>query len=76
MLYLPSGKYLRVVSLGFPQVLADMIYIWSIQYYGNYEAEDRFKYLEHIYGGVISELEVPQPTAGMGGAAATESGRE
>ncbi|HKY32173.1 MAG TPA: hypothetical protein VJV23_06530 [Candidatus Polarisedimenticolia bacterium] len=57
VLYLPSGKYLKVVSLGFPEVLADLIYIWSIQYYGHYEAPDRYRYLEHIYGSVITELD-------------------
>ena len=57
VLYLPSGKYLRMASLGFPELMADAIYIWSIQYYGNYEADDRLKYLEHIYGSVISELD-------------------
>jgi len=57
VLYLPSGEYLRIVSLGFPELLADVIYIWSIQYYSNYEVEDRFRYLEHVYGNVISELD-------------------
>jgi len=57
VLYLPSGKYLQVASLGFSSLLADIIYIWSIQYYGNFDAEDRFQYLEHIYGNVISELD-------------------
>jgi tetratricopeptide (TPR) repeat protein len=57
VLYLPSGRYMKVTSLGFPEVMADLIYIWSIQYYSNYEAADRFKYLEHIYGNVISELD-------------------
>jgi tetratricopeptide (TPR) repeat protein len=57
VLYLPSGKYLKITSLGFPEVMADMIYIWSIQYYSDYEAADRFKYLEHIYANVISELD-------------------
>jgi len=57
VLYLPSGKYLKIISLGYPEVMADIIYIWSIQYYSNYDQSDRFKYLEHIYGGVISELD-------------------
>ncbi len=57
VLYLPSGKYLKMASLGFPELMADAIYIWSIQYYSNYEAADRFRYLEHIYGSVISELD-------------------
>ncbi len=57
VLYLPSGDYLKVISIGFPQLLADLIYIWSIQYYSNYEAEDRFRYLEHVYAGVIAKLD-------------------
>jgi tetratricopeptide (TPR) repeat protein len=57
VLYLPSGRYLKVASLGFPELLADVVYIWSIQYYGNYDSQDRFRYLEHVYGNVISELD-------------------
>ncbi len=57
ILYLPSGKYLRIVSLGFDELLADVIYLWSIQYYGNYDIADRYDYLEKIYGQVISELD-------------------
>ncbi len=57
MLYLPSGKYLKVASLGFDELLADIVYIWSIQYYGNYDIADRYDYLEHIYGQVISVLD-------------------
>jgi tetratricopeptide (TPR) repeat protein len=57
LLYLPSGKYLKVTSLGFPEVMADIIYIWSIQYYSEYTETDRFRYLQHIYGNVITELD-------------------
>ncbi len=57
VLYLPSGQYLKAVSLGFPELLADLIYLWSIQYYGNYDAADRYSYLEHVYSGVIAELD-------------------
>jgi tetratricopeptide (TPR) repeat protein len=57
LLYLPSGKYLKAVSLGFDGLMADMIYLWSIQYYGNYDIKDRYTYLEHIYGQVITELD-------------------
>ena len=57
VLYLPSGQYLKVVSLGFPELLADAIYLWSIQYYGNYDKADRYVFLEHVYNGVIAELD-------------------
>src|SRR5882724_4416138 len=57
LLYLPSGKYLRVAVLGFNGLAADVLYLWSIQYYGNYQIADRYRYLEKIYGDVISELD-------------------
>jgi tetratricopeptide (TPR) repeat protein len=57
LLYLPSGKYLKIAALGFDGILADTIYLWSIQYYGNYQITDRYRYLEHIYDQVISELD-------------------
>jgi tetratricopeptide (TPR) repeat protein len=57
ILYLPSGKYLRVAALGFEGLLADLIYLWSIQYYGDYTIEDRYSYLKQIYDQVISELD-------------------
>lgn len=57
LLYLPSGRYLKVVSLGFDGILADVLYLWSIQYYGNYRIEDRYEYLEHIYKDIITELD-------------------
>jgi len=57
LLYLPSGKYLKVMALGFDGLAADMIYLWSIQYYGNYDIKDRYEYLERIYDQVITELD-------------------
>src|SRR5437899_12160091 len=57
LLYLPSGKYLRVMALGFDGLLADVLYLWSIQYYGNYDIRDRYDYLERIYDQVITELD-------------------
>ena len=57
LLYLPSGKYLKVMALGFDGLLADVLYLWSIQYYGNLEIKDRYDYLERIYEQVITELD-------------------
>lgn len=55
VMYLPSGKFMRALSLGNTNLLADLIYIWAIQYYSNYSIEERFEYLEKIFG-VITEL--------------------
>jgi len=57
LLYLPSGKYLKVASLGFGHLIADFIYLWSIQFYSNYSIKDRYRYLEHIYSKIIPELD-------------------
>jgi len=49
IIYLPSGKYLKHLTFGYSSLVADIIYLWAIQYYGTYEIVDRFKYLEHIF---------------------------
>ena len=54
--YLPSGKYLKVASLGYSSLLADVIYVWAIQYYSDPNISDRFDHLDHIFG-VIAELD-------------------
>jgi tetratricopeptide (TPR) repeat protein len=57
-LYLPSSKYLEITSLGHTTLLADVLYLWSIQYYGDYTGQwvKRFDYLWHIYD-VITDLD-------------------
>jgi hypothetical protein len=56
ILYLPSGKNLQYASFGNRTLMADLIYIWAIQYYSNYKIADRFAYLEHIFS-IIAELD-------------------
>ena len=57
LLYLPNGKYLKAVSLGHAPLVADFVYMWAIQYYSDYEREDRYRYVEHVFGSVIPELD-------------------
>jgi len=57
LLYLPNGDYLQVASLGQAPLLADIIYLWAIQFYAEYDREDRFHYVEHIFGNVIVKLD-------------------
>jgi len=57
LLYLPNGRFLRLAALGHPTLLADLIYLWSIQYYGAYRGADRFAFLDHVYGSVIARLD-------------------
>jgi len=56
IIYIPSGKYLKMATFGYSSVLADIIYIWAIQYYGNTAIEDRYTHLIHIFS-IISELD-------------------
>ena len=56
IIYIPSGKYLKMATFGYSSLLADIIYIWAIQYYGNYAIQDRLTYLTHIFS-IISELD-------------------
>jgi tetratricopeptide (TPR) repeat protein len=57
LLYLPNGEHLKLMSLGHASLLADMIYLWAIQYYSNYERADRYRYVEHVFSNVITELD-------------------
>ena len=56
LLFLPSGQYLDAVSLGFQAVMADVLYVWSIQYYGHHRSALGRKYLWRIFD-VITDLD-------------------
>jgi hypothetical protein len=56
LLYLPSPEMLRIMSLGNPALAADVLYLWSIQYYSLFEPHERFLYLETIYN-LITDLD-------------------
>lgn len=56
IIYIPSGKYLKFAAFGNSSLLADLVYLWAIQYYSDYSIADRFKYLDHIFS-IINELD-------------------
>lgn len=56
IIYIPSGKYMKYASLGYSALLADIIYLWAIQYYSNYDIAARFDNMEHIFS-IIAELD-------------------
>jgi len=56
LLYLPSPEMLKIVSLGNPGLVADVLYLWSIQYYSFYQPHERFLYLETVYN-LITDLD-------------------
>ena len=57
LLYMPNGKYLKAISLGHAPLVADFVYLWAIQYYADYDRGDRYRYVEHVFGDVIAELD-------------------
>jgi tetratricopeptide (TPR) repeat protein len=56
ILYLPKGTFLQYMSFGNRSFMADLIYLWAIQYFSNTLVPDRFNHLEHVFG-IISELD-------------------
>jgi tetratricopeptide (TPR) repeat protein len=56
LLYLPSAEMLELVSLGNQGLLADALYLWSIQYYSKYQLHEQFLYLETVYE-LITDLD-------------------
>jgi tetratricopeptide (TPR) repeat protein len=56
LLFLPTGEYLDAVSLGYQNMLADTLYLWSIQYYGHHRTAEGRRYLWRIYD-VITDLD-------------------
>ncbi len=57
LLYLPNGEHLRAWSLGHASTVASLTYLWAIQFYSDYDRADRFRYVEHVFGDVISRLD-------------------
>jgi len=56
LLYLPTAEYLKLISLGNEGLVADYLYIWAIQYYTQFYANERFLYLDKIFG-LITDLD-------------------
>lgn len=51
-LSLPSGKTLRILSFGFDNIFADMIFIYSIQLYASPTLRNRYDYVERIFNTI------------------------
>lgn len=67
LLFLPTGEYLDAVSLGYQSLLADGLYLWSIQYYGHHRTAEGRKYLWRIFD-VITDLDPRYQDAYLTGA--------
>ena len=56
LLYLPTAEALHLMSLGNAGLVADLLYLWSIQYYSQFQPHERFLYLETVYN-LITDLD-------------------
>lgn len=56
IIYIPSGRHMKYASLGNSPLLADLIYLWAIQYFSDQKVENRFDNLDHVFG-IIAELD-------------------
>ncbi len=52
---LPTAKTLKVISFGFHDVVADLLYVWAIQFYSTNYFVNRYDFLEQIFD-VITDL--------------------
>ena len=55
-IYIPSGKFLKYATFGNSSLMADLIYVWSIQYFSDQKIPNRFDYLDHVFS-IIAELD-------------------
>jgi len=55
-IYIPSGKFLKYATFGYSSLMADLIYVWSIQYFSDQKIPNRFDYLDHVFS-IIAELD-------------------
>jgi tetratricopeptide (TPR) repeat protein len=54
-LSLPSAKTLKILSFGNSHFVADVLFIWAIQFYSSLHINNRFDYIEHIFN-IITDL--------------------
>lgn len=54
LLYLPSGKYLQPLTLGYNQMVADLLWIKTVAYFGgHYMTDKEYPWLFHILNLII-----------------------
>jgi len=56
IIYIPSGKALKYVTFGYNTLMADLVYLWAIQYFSDQTIWERFDYLDHIFS-IVAELD-------------------
>jgi len=56
IVYLPSGPAVKAATFGYSSLMADIAYVWAIQYYGNTNIPERAQNFNRIFQ-VIADLD-------------------
>lgn len=56
LLYLPTPQVLTLLSMGNDGLMADALFVWSIQYYSQFDKTEKFLYLEKVFD-LITDLD-------------------
>ena len=56
IVYLPSGPAVKAATFGYSSLVADIAYVWAIQYYANPSIKDRLNHFIRIFT-VIADLD-------------------
>lgn len=56
LLYLPSAKGLELLSFGNKGLVADVLFLWAIQYFAIFEPNTQFLYLDKVFD-LITDLD-------------------
>jgi hypothetical protein len=56
LLYLPTPEILKLASLGNQGLMADLLYVWAIQYYSQFALDEKFLYLETVFD-LVTDLD-------------------
>lgn len=49
---LPAGRTIKALSFGYHNLAADLLFIWSIQFYSTPQIRNRFEFLERVFAAI------------------------
>lgn len=49
---LPAGRTIKALSFGYHSLAADLLFIWSIQFYSTPQIRNRFEFLERVFAAI------------------------
>lgn len=49
---LPAGRTIKALSFGYHNLAADLLFIWSIQFYSTPQIRNRFEFVERVFAAI------------------------